>query len=408
MTIEQNRHITLADSNALRSSRILTTRAYVLAGDLIRMSMEHNPGMKIELWHFYILARTCLTNGIEETLAAAISCYPFLDEKGRNLVSLFQDTLTNECVDTLLEGISIPEKTQKEHIRHTLWQLGVKPQRVLAGAVLQEQGLNISFNDAGRTLLEHYLKEKSPKLPFSEYYKREKVLKINGFSAARLSVLHHDVFDHVYFFDLMERSGTYHQFEKLFVSLGNPQERMIFCREGEFMAGVPLAWRNYCQTAPDAPLFAGMKKSSSQESYLEIRPWITGVLGNAGHSLPENLLHYVLLHQLAEQEDQLRKWGAPVVDGALLSLADPTYLELLRHLVELTATHEQASLEAVRKMNVVSEYVLTRRMSEQFTFPSIGTQEFERLFEVAMNSLEPGIIAWLDEHPHFSAVGYAL
>jgi hypothetical protein len=79
--------------------------------------------------------------------------------------------------------------------------------------------------------------------PISELNKNERIFDINGFKESKLSLIIHDLVDHLWLFDTLEMSGIFDKYEVLFTGLGNPQKFDMFKREGETVASIGFGVR---------------------------------------------------------------------------------------------------------------------------------------------------------------------
>jgi hypothetical protein len=79
--------------------------------------------------------------------------------------------------------------------------------------------------------------------PISELNKNERIFTINGFRNSKLSLIVHDLVDHLWFFDTLEFCKMFDKYDILFKGLGNPEKCDIFKREGELVASIAYGIR---------------------------------------------------------------------------------------------------------------------------------------------------------------------
>lgn len=132
------------------------------------------------------------------------------------------------------------------------------------------EGMTISFDigddSARQRLAEAYQIAGEGVLPVTEYVKNDRILQVNGFTGSKLSLAIHDFMDHIWTFDVIQRSGLLDRYSKMFASVGNPELTDIFRREGEMVASIAFGVRLF-QTMPSA--FEPLMDSFAIEEHLD-------------------------------------------------------------------------------------------------------------------------------------------
>lgn len=103
-------------------------------------------------------------------------------------------------------------------------------------------------------------------LPVTEYLKNDKILDVSGFMGSKISLAVHDCMDHVWTFNMLNKSGLLEKYFQLFDSIGNPETTDLFKREGEIVASIAFGVR-YFQTMPAG--FGPLFRASRIEEHLD-------------------------------------------------------------------------------------------------------------------------------------------
>jgi hypothetical protein len=107
-----------------------------------------------------------------------------------------------------------------------------------------ETGIDISIDSDGlERLQEAEALVGEGMIPLTEYVKNDKILKITAFCESKISLAIHDFMDHLWTFEVMQKSGILAKYADLFNSIGNPQLTDIFRREGEMVASIAFGVR---------------------------------------------------------------------------------------------------------------------------------------------------------------------
>lgn len=181
-----------------------------------------------------------------------------------------------------------------------------------------EKGMTITIDPEGAEfILEAHHMAGGGILPVTEYVKNVKVLGVSGFMGSKVSLAVHDYMDHLWTFDMLEKTGILDRYSYMFDSIGNPEATDIYKREGEIVASVAFGVR-YFQTMPSA--FGPLMRSSQIESHLD-NLFVAGELddrhmkayrtlkGLRKGSIEWQSLGFSFSNYLTELDQQRRKYG---------------------------------------------------------------------------------------------------
>jgi hypothetical protein len=95
--------------------------------------------------------------------------------------------------------------------------------------------------------------------PILEFVKNERIFQVSGFMGSKASVVVHDVVDHLWTFDLLDKIGLLAKYREMFDAIGNPEKIDIFKREGEAVASISYGVRAFQGVAPGFRPLIGAK-----------------------------------------------------------------------------------------------------------------------------------------------------
>lgn len=104
---------------------------------------------------------------------------------------------------------------------------------------LRESSIEVVLEDRAQLVP----KAESDIRPISELNKNERIFTISGFRNSKLSLIVHDLVDHLWFFDTLDFGKMFDKYDILFAGLGNPEKHDIFKREGELVASIAYGVR---------------------------------------------------------------------------------------------------------------------------------------------------------------------
>lgn len=132
---------------------------------------------------------------------------------------------------------------------------------------MRESGMTITIDPENIDLIrEAYQLSGAGILPLTEYVKNSKVLGVSGFMGSKVSLAVHDYMDHLWTFDMLDRTGILDKYSFMFDSIGNPESTDLYKREGEIVASIAFGVR-YFQTMPSA--FGPLVRSSQIETHMD-------------------------------------------------------------------------------------------------------------------------------------------
>lgn len=220
-------------------------------------------------------------------------------------------------------------------------------------------GVDVSFNSDDRDYL---IESTDPNYPLTPQLLRGRFLQITDFPESRLAYTYHDLVDHVWLFDFLEREGIASKYSDLFDSIGSPFESFLFCKQAELVSGLGFASRRFLDPA------------SAQHDYVESPEKISEVLKTVSNGDDErtravidglssdtkvaNWASFVIKDVFAQLADERKRWGTVKVlnkqdDGTLqpdtiLPLLDERYMSFLYDAVAALENNQ----ETYRKIQI--------------------------------------------------------
>lgn len=95
--------------------------------------------------------------------------------------------------------------------------------------------------------------------PILEIIKNDRIFEVSGFKNSKASIVVHDVVDHLWTFELLDRIGLLSKYKEMFDAIGNPEKIDIFKREGEIVASIAFGVRAFQGVAPGFRPIIGSK-----------------------------------------------------------------------------------------------------------------------------------------------------
>lgn len=179
-------------------------------------------------------------------------------------------------------------------------------------------------DDLGLVLFRDRKAEDGP-IPVIEMMKRERCVDIDGLQMSKISHIIHDLIDHLWAFDLIDRCGLFDEFAELFGSIGDPHLRDIRSREGETVASIAFGVRYFRTTEPGlVPTVSAVRLRQllfRPAGRCEGAPWLDEarrILADATTHGPRDRdaaclesasLSFVFSNYLTELDEQRRKHG---------------------------------------------------------------------------------------------------
>jgi predicted kinase len=95
--------------------------------------------------------------------------------------------------------------------------------------------------------------------PLLEVVKNDRIFEVSGFIGSKASLVVHDVVDHLWAFDLLDKIGLFAKYEEMLSAIGNPERVDIYRREGEAIASIAYGVRAFQGVAPGFRPLVGSK-----------------------------------------------------------------------------------------------------------------------------------------------------
>jgi hypothetical protein len=355
--------------------------------------------------------RCIVPNTVDEEMVTLVNDEQF-DEIHTGL-SEYMGTVEEEVsanVDENLENIALADRMQ----------FSVKKRRSLEH--MRRNGMSIAIDpNAAGIILEKYALAGAGILPLSEYVKNERILLVSGFpDYSKVSHAEHDLMDHLWTFDVIERAGLLDRYSYMFDSIGNPEATDIFRREGEIVSSIAFGVRYY-HTMPSA--FGPRMRSSQIEEHLD-KLFVEGGLEDRHFeafrylkslrrgSIEWQSLGFSFSNYITELDEQRRKWGR-------IKQRDPRTKELLGELDPLSPdflcffidTHKELMSpknkhrDDLLRFHIIFEEFLTSFAKGEIEAGAPKVFKLSTLREVdfTKTTLPPSRIQWMRNNLGFTA-----
>jgi dephospho-CoA kinase len=255
----------------------------------------------------------------------------------------------HQFLDERRDDIEYEVKKNIERIKEfdvTQWRSGKRSVKEM-----RERGIEI------RILPEHFemlkrLQEsmKSSQIPLLEVLKRDRIAEVNLIPNTKVGTIIHDAIDHVWFYALLADKGILKKYSKLFSSIGNPEKKDIFKREGEIVASIGYGVRYWAyveagfkphvsigQIAERVESYFdnGQLEDRHLDAYRHIRRLAKSPTMREAQSLA-----FVFSNYLVELNEQRRKHGPIKVQNEELEITgelDPWGPDFLCYFIEVHA-----------------------------------------------------------------------
>lgn len=258
-------------------------------------------------------------------------------------------------------------------------------------------------------------------IPVTELIKNERVLNVSNFSGSKISLAIHDFMDHLWLFDLLERSGLLSVHRELLDSVGDPHLFDIFKREGEMVASIGFGVRLWgAQQVGFVPnhgiddIHAAMAthfdsghltSESSLDTYRHLRD-----LRRRPTSRESQSLAFVFSNYLVELDEQRRKhgriWRRERSTKKKTGELDPWGAEFLSFFIdvhrELASSHNKHRDNLLRTHILVEQFLASEQALDgrplTLKLEHLGAEEFSNI------RIPPDRISWMSRNYGFSAV----
>lgn len=192
-----------------------------------------------------------------------------------------------------------------------------------------------------------------------ELTKNDRVFEVSGFKDAKVSLVIHDIIDHMWTFDLCDRLGLFEKYSTMFSEIGDPASSDIYKREGEAVAAVSYAVRAFDAMSPGFQSIVGIKsilrkvrdwRGDLNDTHTEALRIVNNIDSD---SLEWRSLGFAFSNYLAELDVQRLKFGAikrrKSTNQRIYSELDPFspdylcfFIELHNALIDPGNGHKQA------------------------------------------------------------------
>lgn len=199
-------------------------------------------------------------------------------------------------------------------------EIQFRADEVRSSEFVSEQGIELRISRDGVPVIRDAQQQAGRGMfPVLELVKNLRVLEVGGFTGSKVSLAIHDVMDHVWLFDLLDRLGIFQKYAELFNSIGNPEAFDIFRREGEIVASIGFGVRLWANMqigfVPEYSVQLMMEKMEKdfddgllgpmhQEAFVKLRRLARDVSSRESQSLA-----FVFSNYLVELDEQRRKEG---------------------------------------------------------------------------------------------------
>ena len=288
-------------------------------------------------------------------------------------------------------------------------------------AAMREQGVEILLSeaevDAG---ISPERGVNGTTLPLIESNKNRRLLSVCGFGDTKVGTAVHDVIDHMWTFDYLDKVGLLDKFGDMFDAVGDPGGTDIFKREGEIVAAISFGLRLLQVTSESySPMIQLADVRRIFNDY-----HITGKLGSRHQKARQILnevrpgsreqlaLEFGISSYLAELDEQRRKYGrikqrGTGFDGSATELdpLGPDYLsffiEANRALMRAGKEHQGALLRTHALLEGHLESVASGKIPPDQVI-NLGMSELNDL-DIRSTDVPPRKLEWMARNFGFSA-----
>lgn len=109
--------------------------------------------------------------------------------------------------------------------------------------ILRERGIEIKISPEDVAYIQAEYTSESD-FAILDKVKNKRIASINGLTGSKLSLSIHDIFDHFWGFDTLDKEGVLGRYASFLQSVGNPQNTDLFKREGELIGSIFYEWRS--------------------------------------------------------------------------------------------------------------------------------------------------------------------
>lgn len=308
----------------------------------------------------------------------------------------------------------IAERIQGDHGHswNDRYEIRQKPKRSLE--MLREGGIRISIRPEDIEEIRAEYTEDSA-CPVLDRVKNKRIVNINGFDESKVSVSIHDIFDHFWTYDQLDRLGILDHYRPFLQSVGNPQDTDMFNREGELVASVSFEWRS--SHTPE-------RQFKQLFSFDQIRRTLEGKIKDVSDNQRQALAILSSIDPVGEEAmrlssiysgivvelmEQRRKHGfirvlndnyEPVGN---LTLRDPEYTSLIvetNHM--LCEPHMRTKEKLFQTEAIVEDYLIARAKGDRSDDLTITLQDIEA-FDPTTSRISPQRQMWLRRNPFHTA-----
>ena len=263
-------------------------------------------------------------------------------------------------------------------------------------------------------------------VPLSEILEGDRIVRVSGKCGSKVSLIVHDLIDHLWTWDLLDRVGLTVDYAQLLSSIGDPHRRDLRSREGEVVASVAFGIRLYNTSEPGfVPIVSASRirkllerhrdEPGFEERHSRALDAVTAAtidhrLGCERISLEAQSLAFVFSNYLTELNEQRRKHGCIKQrsgDRALHELS-PFDLDFLSFFVEAhhqLATPKNKHLDALAKAQLMIEEFLLDIAEERLAPPYETTFTLDALdrYRAEATRVPFARVRWMFAHYGFAA-----
>lgn len=320
-------------------------------------------------------------------------------------------------------------KKKGQSLWNDFYEINQHPRRSLEQ--IRKSGVDIELSVDSIEQLRNARKEieQNGTCPILEQIKNEKVFKISGLGGSKASLTIHDLFDHFWTYDLLDKKGVFDRYKDFFDRVGNPQNTDMFKREAELIASAVFGTRLFQIAEKDfAPIVSWnsiinlLKKSSKTENFTLNQKRALEILDQTNSSSFEaGSLSYVVSNMAIELMEQRRKHGfiknlETQSDGTLypvgvMNVLDPEYVALIVEINHMILDPSNKAEQSLLNISVIVEdYLnyLSGTASNDTIMPLNVKVEYINSYDINQSSLNKGRIDWLQNNAGFASTKASL
>lgn len=328
------------------------------------------------------------------------------DAKIAELYSLVQSYIQQD-ESVIMRNLEVRRASKWGQLENDSIQFnGIPTERTLT--LLKTTGIQIEVLDEYMPLLQQTLSA-HPNEPLLDILKNKRILTVNDLTNSKVSFTIHDLFDHFWLLNTLEKHGFLERYADFFKNLGNPQLKDIFSREGELVASIGFEYRLALESHDYTPLFTinDIKNVLTPALSENQKRAYNLLVTEFTDPTQEHMLRTIYSGMMIELMEQRRKNGFVKIyeNGTLKSMesCNPEYTALIVETCSLLSKPETKTPAVLLNITILAEEILRKKALKSYEEPLTVTMNTIETFDATKSFLKPELRAWYNNHLGFAA-----